>query len=693
MTAPHTERDDVVETLHGHQVSDPYRWLEDPDSDRTRAWVEAQREWCEQVFADIPERAWFQERMDQLVRQARASTPWHRGGWYLRLVNNGSQDQDVLVGARSLDELVSSPRVLLDPNGWSEDGTTCLAVARLSPDGRLLAHGISEAGSDWTRIRVLDIESMELLPDDVMAKFSWPEWLPDSSGFFYTSFPDSGRAEGTETQALAEGHLMLHRLGRQDDEDLLSFPEDRRRMIHVEVHRGSSQDWAVCTLGHGTARETALWVAPLQDGALGEWIELEPDEDAGRWTIGVHGAELFCVVDEDAPRRRVVAYDLGAPNDPPRVVVPEGEATLEGAVLADGVLVVSSLVDASPNLERWSVSGERLGQVAVTGGAVVGLNAEPDSSEVFLGLSSVTSPTVVHRLDASSGELSELPSQARVAMPGVRVERHRATSADGTGVPYFLITPEVPTAEGPCPTLLYGYGGFSIPVLADYRAGWAGWLAAGGQLVIANLRGGGEFGQEWADQGKKTHKQNVFDDAIGVAEHLVATGVTTPEQLAVYGRSNGGLLVGAVMTQRPDLFAAAIPQVGVLDLLRFHLFTIGAAWASDYGNPEDAEDFATALGWSPLHNVREGERYPATLVVTGDHDDRVVPAHSHKFTAALQAVQDADPRRPIASRIEVATGHGAGKPLGMQAAEWADVLAFAAHFTGLEPSGSAVLDR
>ncbi|HET9778720.1 MAG TPA: prolyl oligopeptidase family serine peptidase [Propionibacteriaceae bacterium] len=328
----------------------------------------------------------------------------------------------------------------------------------------------------------------------------------------------------------------------------------------------------------------------------------------------------------------------------------------------------------------------------MAGGAVVGLNAKRGDAEAFIGLSSVTSPTHSYLIETSSAAVTSLkglvqPAADASAVPQTVIERRRAISKDGTPVPYFLIARADADRSRPQPTLLYGYGGFKIPVLADYRPGWPCWLAAGGLLAIANLRGGGEFGTAWYEAGRLANKQNVFDDFVAVAEHLNQTGVTTTQQLALHGRSNGGLLVGAVMTQHPDLAAAALPAVGVLDLLRFHLFTIGAAWISDYGDPNDPEQFAQSLAYSPLHNVRPGTSYPATLVLTGDHDDRVVPLHSHKFTAALQHAQAGD--QPILTRIEVSTGHGIGKPTSLIAAEWADLLAFAAHHTGLRASGMA----
>jgi prolyl oligopeptidase len=364
---------------------------------------------------------------------------------------------------------------------------------------------------------------------------------------------------------------------------------------------------------------------------------------------------------------------------------------LEARSAGDGFIVVY-LADAQPLIFQVGRDGSSAQPVNVVGGAVVGLNAKRGDPEAFVGLSSVTSSTQSYLIKADSAAVTSLtelvqPAEEAFVPPQIVVERLTATSKDGTSVPYFLIAPADADRSRPQPTLLYGYGGFKIPVLADYRPGWPCWLAAGGVLAIANLRGGGEFGTAWYEAGRLAHKQNVFDDFVAVADHLKQTGVTTTQQLALHGRSNGGLLVGAVLTQHPELAAAALPGVGVLDLLRFHLFTIGAAWVSDYGSPDDPEQFVQALAYSPLHNVRSGTSYPATLILTGDHDDRVVPLHSHKFTATLQHAQAGN--QPILTRIEVSTGHGIGKPTALIAAEWADLLTFAAHHTGLRPAREA----
>jgi prolyl oligopeptidase len=405
---------------------------------------------------------------------------------------------------------------------------------------------------------------------------------------------------------------------------------------------------------------------------------------------GSNGPTLYLRTDFEAEAGRLVAVDLDAFEETGRarwqeVVAASEDTLLDARGAGDGFILVY-LTDAQPRISWVSMDGSSAQQVEVVGGAVVGLNAKRGDPEAFIGLSSVTSPAHSYLIETSSAAATSLaglvqPADQAFVAPLTVIQRRTAISKDGTPVRYFLIAPADVDRSRPQPTLLYGYGGFKIPVLADYRPGWPCWLAAGGLLAIANLRGGGEFGTAWYEGGRLAHKQNVFDDFVAVAEHLKQTGVTTTQQLALHGRSNGGLLVGAVMTQHPDLAAAALPAVAVLDLLRFHLFTIGAAWTSDYGNPDDPEQFAHALAYSPLHNVRTGINYPATLVLTGDHDDRVVPLHSHKFTAALQYAQAGD--QPMLTRIEVSTGHGIGKPTSLIAAEWADLLAFAAHHTGL----------
>lgn len=696
MDYPQTRRDDVVEILHGQRIADPYRWLEDPDDPETADWVRRQNEVTEAYLDSLPERSWFAATMRAVLLRPRAGDPFCRGGRYVVSRNDGRSDQDVWYVADSLAELRSGGRVLVDPNTLSADGRASLQSLTISPSGRYAAMGVSASGSDWQTYRLRDLTTDEPVPDvEITTKFSAAEWLPDERSYLYLDFGHAGD-DGRGTDALQGGRLRRHRIGEpaEADELILEFDNDQL-FAYPEVT--SDHRYVLVSISEGTESHNRLWLYPLTEvdgrSTLGEPIKIIDEPVAEFDPVELVGDRLYLQTDLDAPRGRLVWLDVTAPVPteglPELVEVfrPETDTLLAVTSSAGGV-AVASLADVSPRVEIREWDGSLRHRLDLTGGSLVGLNGRKDDHELFVALSSVTSPTSAYVVDARTGAVEALPdlvpsASLAVPEPPITLARHRATSADGTEVPYFLITPE--GWQGPGPTLIWAYGGFKIGIFADYRPGWTGWLAAGGALVIANLRGGGEFGTEWYDDGRLTNKQHVFDDAIAVAEDLVARGVTSPEQLAVHGRSNGGLLVGALVTQRPDLFAAAVPGVGVLDLLRFHLFTVGAAWKSDYGDPEVAADFATLLAYSPLHNITEGTGYPPTLVLTGDHDDRVVPLHSHKFIATLQAAQAGD--GPVLTRIETATGHGAGKPTTLVAAEWADLLAFVAHHTGLVPPG------
>ncbi len=698
MDYPLSRRGDVVETLHGQQIADPYRWLEDPDDPETVDWVERQNTVSEAYLASLPERPWFVRTMTAVLHRPRAGVPFCRGGRYVVARNDGHTDQDIWYVADSLAELRAGGRVLVDPNRLPSEGRASLQSLTISADGRYAALGVSESGSDWQSFRLRDLTTGEDVPDPpITTKFCSAEWLPDGRSFVYLDFGHSGD-DGTGTGALSGGRLKLHRIGQpiEEDEQILAFPENDQIFLYGKVI-GVDRYLAV-TITEGTDARNRLWLYPLRDAegrtVLGEPVKIIDDAVAEMLPIELVDGRLYLETDLDAPRGRVVWTDPAQPQGGDgrpelREVYRAGADTLLGIEPTGGGMAVSTLSDVTPVVQVLEWDGTVRHRLPLTGGSLVGLNGRDDDHELFVGLSSVTSPASAYRVDTRTGAVESLEDlvpvgDVDVPEPAVAVQRCRATSADGTEVPYFLITPEGWSGAGP--TLLWGYGGFKIPIFADYRPGWTGWLAAGGALVIANLRGGGEFGTDWYHAGRLARKQNVFDDAIAVAEDLIATGVTTADRLAVHGRSNGGLLVGALVTQRPDLFAAAVPGVGVMDLLRFHRFTVGAAWKSDYGDPDDADDFAVALAYSPLHKITEGACYPATLVLTGDHDDRVVPLHSHKFIAALQWAQSGD--APVLTRIETATGHGAGKPTTLVAAEWADLLAFCAHHTGLAPGRS-----
>ncbi|MGZ8737305.1 MAG: prolyl oligopeptidase family serine peptidase [Nocardioides sp.] len=689
---PETRRDDTVDTLHGRDIADPYRWLEDPDSAETRAWVAAQNTVSRGYLDALPARAWFNRELLDIVGMPRAGTPDRIGDRYLVGRNDGTQQQDQWFVADSLDELRGGGRLLVDPNEFSEDGTSSLAGYDVSLDGDLLAYQVSDGGSDWTTMRVKDVATGEDL-DDVLTKvkFSAATWLPDRS-FLYVHFPTEGEARGTDAAALPAPQLRRHVLGTPQAEDTLVWELPENPQVIPEPELSHDGRWLVVHLHEGTSEKNRLWVHPVgtEDGTsrIGECVRLVDEDRAMYRFVRSEGDALLLHTDEHAPLGRVVRVDATRGAFAAGDVVPESDSALESVVAAGDELLTVHLVDAQPRVARWSLDGGGLGTVDVAGGAVLALRGKAGRDEAFVGMVSLTSRVTAYRLALPSGDVSVVDGLAPAGetawrAPEVHTERRRATSKDGSEVPYFLVHRTDVDLSGPRPTLLYGYGGFNVPVLADFRPVFAGWLAAGGVLAIANLRGGSEYGGGWHDGGRLHNKQNVFDDFAAVGDHLVAEGVTTHGQLAIHGRSNGGLLVGATLLQRPDLAAVALPTVGVLDMLRFHEFTVGAAWVADYGSPEDPGMFETLLAYSPLHNVVEGRSYPATLVMTGDHDDRVVPAHSFKFTAELQRAQGGV--SPVLARIETDAGHGPGMAAAAVAAEAADLLAFAAEHTGLTP--------
>ncbi len=698
MTRPETRRGDTVESVHGREVADPYRWLEDPDSPETRAWVAAQNRAARAHLDALPARSWFADTMRAVVSVPRAGTPEKAGGRYVVSRNDGTQQQDLWFVGDSLQELRNGSRLLLDPNAFSADGTSSLASYDASRDGRWLAYQVSDGGSDWSTVRLLDLPSGREVDDVVtQVKFSEATWLPDDSSYLYQHFATDGDGRGTEAAALPGGRLRRHRVGESQDTDelVLEFPDHPQLGITPQLsHDGR---WLAVHLHDGTSTANRLWVHPVSTEAgastIGPPIKLVDEAYAGFAMVRSEGSRLYLLTDHEAPTGRVVSVDLDAFRSTGELdlvdVVPASEHLLQHAKAVGGELLVVHLVDVRTRISRCTLEG-RLTEVGVEGGELVALHGEVDDDEVFLGLSSVTEQLASYRLDLGDGSLARL--ELAPADPGgwrpptVATERRHATSLDGTRVPYFLVRRADLALDRPRPTLLWGYGGFDQPILASYRPEWLGWLAAGGVLAVANLRGGGEFGTAWHDDGRLERKQHVFDDFAAVARHLVERGVTTHDRLALNGRSNGGLLVGATVAQHPDLAAAALPGVGVMDMLRYHLFTIGAAWASDYGSPEDPAMFEVLHAYSPLHNLRPGTSYPATLVLTGDHDDRVVPAHSFKYTAELQHCQGGP--APVLARIETAAGHGAGRSSSVVAAETADLLAFAAAHTGLVPGQS-----
>lgn len=665
---PAVRRSAHTDTYHGQAVADPYRWLEDAGSAETRAFVEAQNVHARRVLDALPQRERLLARLGELWNFPRRSAVWREGGAFFQLRNSGLQDQFVLhVMASPTDE----GRVLLDPNTLSPDGTAALSGLSVSRDASRLAYAVSRGGSDWQEWRVRDVESGEDLPDVLPdSKFSGASWLPDGSGFYYARYDrpdDAQRLSGANVNQ----RLWLHRLGTPQaaDELVLERPDQPEWGFGATVTEDGR--WLIVNVWKGTARQNLIWVRPLGEG--GAFREVVARFEASFQFVGNDGPLLYFRTDQDAPLGRVISHDLETGER--RDVVPEGQHRLLGATLVAGGFVLHTLQDASSRLTLVDRHGQDSRAVALPGlGTVDALNGHADSHEVFFTFSSFLSPAAGYRLDTAQGLLTPLWSpQLAVDLGGFEVRQEFAPSADGTRVPLFIVARRDLTLDGSHPTLLYGYGGFDISLTPAFDVSRLAWLEAGGVLAVANLRGGGEYGKAWHQAGTRERKQNVFDDFAACARYLVTRGYTSAPHLGIEGGSNGGLLVGATLTQHPELIGAAVAHVGVLDMLRFQHFTIGWAWASDYGSSDDAQDFAVLRAYSPLHNLK-AQAYPPTLLTTGDHDDRVVPAHSYKFAAELQRAQQGE--APTLLRVQTLAGHGAGKPTRLILEEKADVYAF-----------------
>jgi prolyl oligopeptidase len=679
---PDTRRGDVVDDYFGTRVPDPYRWLEDDRSADTAAWVAAEnavtRAWLDQV----PQRTAIRDRLTRLWDYERFAKARKKGGRYFWERNSGLQDQAVLHVAERVD---GAPRVLLDPNALSKDGTVALSEYTVSEDGKLLAYATSDAGSDWLTWRVRRVDTGEDLPDELRwSKFATAAWLHDGSGFFYERFdpPKEGQA-GT---ALNQNHqVWLHRIGTSQAEDRLVYARPDQPEWYFGADVTEDGRWLVITAWKGTNPESAVFLQDLsRPGAAVE--PLLAEMDASYSVVHGEGDTFTVVTNAAAPRYRVVAIRRGAAAPASwRTLVPEGQGrdVLESAHVIGGRLLVTWMRDARSAADVWDLAGHRLRPIPLPAlGSVSGFEGRADDPETFFEFTGFTTPRTVFRYDARSGKAT-LFKQPKVAFDPARFVTRQVfyRSKDGTRVPMFVVQAKGTKLDGKNPTLLYGYGGFNISETPEFSPARIAWLELGGVFALPNLRGGGEYGKAWYDAGRLANKQNVFDDFVAAAEWLIRNGYTTPARLAANGGSNGGLLVGAAMTQRPELFGAAVPEVGVLDMLRFHKFTVGWAWTSDYGSSDTKEGFEVLHRYSPLHAIRPGTRYPATMVLTADHDDRVVPAHSFKFVAALQAAQ-AGPA-PILARIETRAGHGAGKPTSKRIDERADVFAFLVRALGM----------
>lgn len=667
---PETKKQtDTIDNYHGTEIADPYRWLEDDNADDTKAWVVDQNKVTEGYLSQIPYRGKIKDRLEKLWNYEKYSSPFKEGGKYYYFKNDGLQNQSVLYVS---DDILQEGKVALDPNKFSDDGTASLGAMSFDKSGRYLAYAISEGGSDWRTAYVKDMETGKMLDDKVeWIKFSGLAWYKD--GFFYSKYPTP--KDGDELSAKNEYHkVYYHKLGTAQSDDVLIFETPDHAQRNCYASTTDSEDYLIISTSESTSGN-GLYVADLNK-SMKDIRPIVTTFDSDYSVIDSDGSKLLVITNNEAPKQKIISIDANAPQKANwKTVVAENEDALRGASIVGGRLFVNYMHNASSKINVHDLDGKFQSELKLPGiGNSGGISGKKSDELGFYSFTSFTRPSTIYALDTKSLK-SEIFRQPKVDFDSDAYETVQKwfTSKDGTKVPMFITMKKGTKLDGNNPTLLYGYGGFNIPLLPSFSISRLPLLENGGIYVVANIRGGGEFGKDWHKAGTQGQKQNVFDDFIGAGEYLVENGYTSKDKLAIQGGSNGGLLVGACMTQRPDLFAVAFPAVGVLDMLRYHKFTIGWAWAGDYGRSDDPEAFDYLVKYSPLHNVKP-VAYPATMVTTADHDDRVVPAHSFKFISELQDKHVGD--NPVLIRIETSAGHGAGKPTSKQIEEAADILSF-----------------
>ena len=679
LTYPKAKTVDQVDDYHGTKVADPYRWLEDTDSPDTHAWVEAENKLTFSYLDQIPYRKAIRDRMTKLWNYERFTVPEQQGGRYFYQHNNGLQNQNVLLVS---DSLKAAPRELLDPNTLSSDGTVALAGEAITDDGKLMAYGTAASGSDWEEWHVRDVDTGKDLQDLIKwVKFSGASWSKDGKGFFYSRYDEP---KGT---ALRDANyfqkLYYHKLGSAQSDDKLIYERPDNKELGFGGGVTNDGHYLVIFVWQGTSPKNRLYYKDLTKPDS-EVVKLLDDFDAEYRFIDNDGPMFWIRTDLNAPRGKLIAIDTRHPERANwKTVVDQSADKLEEVNVVDNRFLLSYLKDAKTEVRVHDLSGKFLRNVDLPGiGSAAGFGGKRSDKETFYSFTSFISPTTVYRYDPEAGK-SSIFKQPKVDFDSSQYESKQVfyNSKDGTRIPMFLTYKKGLKLDGQNPTLLYAYGGFDISMTPAFSVPTVVWLEMGGIYALPNLRGGGEYGEEWHLAGTKEHKQNVFDDFIGAAEWLIANKYTSTPKLAIRGGSNGGLLIGAALTQRPDLFGATLPLVGVMDMLRLQKFTIGWGWTSDYGSSDNAADFKYLYAYSPLHNLKPGTKYPPTMVATADHDDRVVPGHSFKFTATMQADQ-AGPA-PVLIRIETKAGHGAGKPISKTIEEMADEWSFVAHNLGM----------
>jgi prolyl oligopeptidase len=681
---PQTRTVEHVDEYHGQKIADPYRWLEDPDAEDTRAWVEAENRVTFGYLESIAAREPLRRRLTELWNYERYGVPYRQGGRYFFSKNDGLQNQSVIY---TLEKLDGTPRVLIDPNTLSSDGTIALSGYSVSEDGSRVAYGLSSGGSDWEEWRVREVATGRDLEDRLQwVKFSGASWTHDGLGFFYSRYDEPEAGQKME-QANYYQKLYYHRVGTPQSADRLVYQRPDQKELGFQGFVTEDGRYLVIHVWKGTEVENGIAYMDLTapDSPTPQVTKLLDGFDASYLFLGNDGPVFWFQTNDGAPRGRVIAVDTRQPaRERWREVIPQAAETLEAVNVVHDSLIVQSLKDAHSQVKVYGLDGKLRREVALPGlGSAGGFGGKRKDRETFYSFTSFTDPGTIYRYDVETGA-STVFRQPKVAFDPAQFQTDQVffTSKDGTRVPMFVVHRKGLQKDGRNPVLLYGYGGFNISLTPSFSVSNLVWMERGGVLAIPNLRGGGEYGEDWHLAGSKLHKQNTFDDFFAAAEFLIRERYTAPQRIAISGRSNGGLLVGAALTQRPELFGAAVVGVGVLDMLRFHKFTIGWGWVSDYGSPDDPQEFKALYAYSPYHNIKPGTAYPATLITTADHDDRVVPAHSFKFAAALQKAQGGP--EPVLIRIETRAGHGAGKPTSKKIEEAADELSFMVRELGVE---------
>ncbi len=671
LSYPKAKKVSQVDDYHGTKVADPYRWLEDDNSAETKAWVEAQNKVTFGYLRSIPQREQIKNRLTKLWNYEKYSAPFKSGDKYFYYKNDGLQNQSVLYIANSPTD---PGKVLLDPNKFSKDGTTSLAGISVSEDAKILAYGISVGGSDWREWRFLNIKTGRRLPDVLKnIKFSGVSWAKDGSGVYYSRYPAPN--EKTKLKdAVFNQKMYFHKIGQPQSKDKLIYERPDNKKLSIGGGETEDGRWLIVYVSNGTTRKWKIYYKSLLD-KNSKLVALEDKFDR-KSLVGNIGATFFFRTETDAPLGKVISTNVLSKTRTWKEVIPEATETLRGASLLNNQFVLNYLKDAYTQIKIHDINGKFVRDVKLPGiGSAGGFGGKRHDKETFYSYSSYNAPPTIYHYNMETGK-STIFRQAKVDFNpnDYEVKQVFYPSKDGTKIPMFIVHKKGLVLDGNNPTLLYGYGGFNISMTPGFSVSRLTWMEMGGVYAVANLRGGGEYGEKWHKAGTKLQKQNVFDDFIAAAEWLIDNKYTNNKRLAIQGGSNGGLLVGAVLNQRPDLFGAALPAVGVMDMLRFHKFTIGWAWVNDYGSSEDVDQFKALYAYSPLHNIKKGQKYPATLITTADHDDRVVPAHSFKYAATLQEAQTGD--APVLIRIETKAGHGAGKPTSKRIEEQADIYGF-----------------